>query len=178
MHTLGDMAKALNQPVVWLTGIQKRFELPAFEGADYPDAHLAFLHTVTHLRLFGIGEDTLLRLWLIEKKLLHLLHVDSAGSMTWFLDACGAATHPRQRLLLTNHDLGIPVPAREVQLGLHFAEQTRELFGGAEMGEDELRVLNECIALTARIRSDLRRGLPHVREAAQWAAQQVRLTAG
>ena len=30
MHTLGDMAKLLNRSPVYLTGLQKRFELPAF----------------------------------------------------------------------------------------------------------------------------------------------------
>jgi len=33
MHTLGDMAKLLNRAPVYLTGLQKRFELLAFDGA-------------------------------------------------------------------------------------------------------------------------------------------------
>ena len=33
MHNLGDMAKELNRPVVYLTSLQKRLEPPAFEGA-------------------------------------------------------------------------------------------------------------------------------------------------
>ena len=37
MHTLGDMAKALNRAPVYLAGLQKRFELPVFEGAAYSD---------------------------------------------------------------------------------------------------------------------------------------------
>ena len=35
MHTLAEMAKALNRPAVYLHGLQSRFELPAFEGAAY-----------------------------------------------------------------------------------------------------------------------------------------------
>ena len=46
MHTLGDMAKSLNRPAVQLHGLQTRFELPAFEGAAYSDAYLAFLRAV------------------------------------------------------------------------------------------------------------------------------------
>jgi hypothetical protein len=164
MHTLGEMVKALNRSPVYLAGLQKRFELPVFEGAAYSDAYVA-------LRIFGIAEDTLLRLWNFEKKLLQLLHVDSAGSPTWFLDSCGVTTHSKQRLLLTNHDLGGPVPSKELQLGLNFADTLPELFGGTEMGEDALRVLNEYITLHARIRSDLRTELPHVREAMKWVGR-------
>jgi hypothetical protein len=168
MHTLGDMTKALNRAPVYLAGLQKRFELPVLEGAAYSEAYLEFLRAVIALRTCGIAEDTLLRLWHLEKKLLQLLHVDSTGSPTWFLDSCGVTTHPKQRLLLTNHDLGVPVPSKELQLGLNFAEALPELFGGTEMGEDALRVLNEYIALHARIRTDLRTELPHVREAVKW----------
>jgi hypothetical protein len=39
------------------------------------------------------------------------------------------------------------------------------------MGEDALRVLNEYIALHARIRSDLRTELPHVRVTTKWVAR-------
>lgn len=46
-QTLGDMAKTLNRPAVVISGIQNRFELPAFEGAGYSDAYLALLRTVT-----------------------------------------------------------------------------------------------------------------------------------
>lgn len=41
------------------------------------------------------------------KKLLVMLHADSTGSPTWFLDSCGAATSPKRRLLLTNYELGL-----------------------------------------------------------------------
>jgi hypothetical protein len=108
MHTFGDIAKALNRSPLYLTGLQKRFELPLFEGAAYPPTYVAFLRGVINLRMFDIAEETLRDLWHLEKKLLQLLHVDSAGSRTWFLNSCGATTHPARRLLLTNHDLGVP----------------------------------------------------------------------
>lgn len=114
MPTLGDMAKALNRPAVVLCGLQNRFEIPAFEGAGYSDAYLAFLRTVIFLRTLGIAEDRLLRLWHFEKKLLQLLHVDSTGSKTWFLDSCGAITR-RDRRLLSNYDLGMAVPSKALQ---------------------------------------------------------------
>src|ERR1035437_10599621 len=107
MHTLGDMAKLLNRSPVYLAGLQKRFELPALDGAGYSDSYLAFLRTIVFLRLFNVSEESLRDLWHLEKKLLQLLHLDSTGSPTCFLDACGPATHSRRRLLLTNRDMGV-----------------------------------------------------------------------
>ena len=171
MQTLGDMAKALNRPAVVLSGIQNRFHLLPFQGAGYSDAYLAFLRVVVFLRTLGIAEDRLLRLWHFEKKLLQLLHVDSTGSKTWFLDSCGAITHRDRRLLLSNYDIGIAVPSQALQLGLNFAKDLPELFGGPEMGEDALRVLNEYITLYAGVRADVAAELPHLRETAKWAAR-------
>src|ERR1035437_10350077 len=170
-HTLADMAKALNRPAVVVSGIQGRFELPPAAAAGYSDAYLAFLRTAAHLRTLGIAEDRLLPLWHLEKKLLQLLHVDPTGSKTWFLDSCGAITRRDRRLLLTNYDIGIAVPAHALQLGLNFAEKLPELFAGKEMGEDALRVLNEIIPLQAAIRADVAAELPYLREAAKWAAR-------
>lgn len=73
---------------------------------------------------------------------MQLLHLDSTGSTTWFLDSCGQTTNRDHRLLLSNYNLGVPIPSNELQLGLNFADKTPELFGGQEMGEDGLRVLN------------------------------------
>jgi len=170
-HTLADIGKRLNRSAVVISGLQDRFELPAFEGAAYSDAYLAFLHTVVRLRTIGIAEDRLLRLWHLEKKLLQLLHADSTGSKTWFLDSCGAFTRRDRRLLLSNYDIGVPVPSHELQLGLNFAEKMPELFGGAEKGEDALRVLNKIIPVQTTIRADVAAELLHLRETVKWAAR-------
>lgn len=135
MHTLGDMAKALNRSAVYLHGVQARFELPTMVGSGYPEAYLSFLRTVVFLRILNVSEESLRDLWHIERKLLQLLHVDSTGSSTWFLDSCGASTHPERRLLLTNHDMGVALPSRTLQLGLNFAADLPELFAGKEMGK-------------------------------------------
>jgi hypothetical protein len=81
-----------------------------------------------------------------------------------------AATRRDRRLLLTNYDIGIAVPAHAIQLGLNFAEKTRELFAGREMGEDALRLLNDIIPLQAAIHADVAAELPHLRETLKWAA--------
>ena len=171
MRTLADIATALNRPAVVISGLQSRFELPLPDGTGYSDAYLAFLRAVVSLRTLAIAEERLLRLWHLEKKLLQLVHVDSAGSPTWFLDSCGAITRRDRRLLLTNYDIGIAVPAHAIQLGLNFAEKTRELFAGKEMGEDALRVLNEIIPLQSAIRAGVAAELPHLRQTAKWAAR-------
>ena len=169
MHTFTDLAKALNRSTVYVSGLQSRFELPTLDGAGYSEAYLAFIQTVVHLRILSIAEDTLRNLWHIEKKLLQLLHADSSGSPTWFLDSCGATTSPKRRLLLTNYDVGVEVHGKGVQLGLDFTGTVPELFAGREMGEDALRVLNDYRKHHARIRAAIKAELPQVRAAVRWA---------
>ena len=74
VHTLADMAEKINRSTVYLTGLQKRFELPPLDGAQYPETYLEFMRTVVYLRTFGVAEESLRDLWLLEKKLLTLLH--------------------------------------------------------------------------------------------------------
>jgi hypothetical protein len=169
MHTLAEIAKSLNRSVVYLSGLQSRFELPVLEGAGYTQPYLAFLQTLVHLRTLSITEETLRDLWHIEKKLLVLLHADSTESPTWFLDSCGASTSPKRRLLLTNYELGAEVHGKGVQLGLNFADTTSELFAGQEMGEDALRVLNDYRKIYARISAEVKAELPQVRASIAWS---------
>ena len=135
---------------------------------------MEFLRGIIALRTFDISEETLRDLWKLEKKLLQLLHVDSTGSRTWYIDSCGATAHPERRLLLTNHDLGVAVPSRELQLGLNFSSKSAELFPGAEMGEDAVRALNKYILEHNRIMAALTAELPHVRAATQWASTLIK----
>ena len=171
MHTLGDMAKSLNRPAVQLHNLQTRFELPAFEGAAYTDAYLAFLRAVVFMRALNVSEESLLKLWKFEKKLLQLLHVDSIGSPTWFLDACGPINTPRHRLLLTNFSMGFDLQSRDVQLGLNFSKALPELFAGKEMGEDALRVLGQYLKLYTRLQADMSTEVALMRSATRWGAR-------
>ena len=122
-----------------------------------------------HLRRLNVTEEALRNLWLIEKKLLQLLHVDAVGSPTWFLDSCGMKTHANRRLLLTNHDVGTDLRTTKLQPGLDFSEAPPELFKGRDMGEDALRALGEYKRLHGRVQSEVAAELPHVQAAAQWA---------
>ncbi|MEY4006855.1 MAG: hypothetical protein RLZZ221_2951 [Verrucomicrobiota bacterium] len=170
MHSLGDMAKSLNRFPVQLSTLQKQFALPSMVDAGYSDAYLTFLRTVISLRTLNISDDVILNLWHLEKKLLQLLHADSTGSPTWFLDECGRTTHANRRLLLTNYDIGMALDSQGIQPGLNFDQKPRELFAGTEMGEDALRVLREILKLRERIHSAIAAELPHLRTAVKWAA--------
>jgi hypothetical protein len=168
-QTLAEMAASLNRSTVYIAGLQKRFELPVFSGAAYSPAYLALLRSVTALRSFDVAEETLRELWQLEKKLLQLLHVDTTGSPTWFLDSCGQTTEMKRRLLLTNHDLGVEIHTRMLQPDLNFAVNAPELFAGREMGEDALRLLGEYIKLRDHICDEVQAEMPKVREALEWA---------
>jgi hypothetical protein len=87
--------------------------------------------------------------------LLYLLHADSTGSPTWFLDACGQSGHAKRRLLLSGYDLGVELPSGSLQLELSFDTALPELFASQEVGEDALRILGECLRLYARIQGDV-----------------------
>lgn len=169
--TLGGMAKNLNRSPVVVRGLLERFEVPLPGQGDYAPACLAFLRRIVLLRILGIAEERLRELWHLEKKLLQLLHVDSAGSPTWFLDSCEAATDPGRRLLLSNYDLGRDLSENGLQLGLNFSQTSCELFSHSEMGEDALRVLQRSLELRAAIKTDVARERPHTLAATQLAQE-------
>ena len=173
MHTFADLTRMLNRPAIQLRSLQSRFALPLYEGASYSDAYLAFLRKIIHLRILGASESALLQLWAIEKKLLILLHADSAGSPTWFLDACAQTSHPNRRLLLSNHDLGVDIASRMIQPGLNFAAALPELFAGKDMGEDLLRVMEEYLKKMNALRDDVTGELTNLRSALAFARRVV-----
>lgn len=157
--TLSKLCAALNRPYGVIQDIQKRFELPVLKGAAYSDAYVAFLRTIIHLRIFSVSFESLTHLWHLEKAVMRLLHADSTGSPTWFLDSCGSKRHRSHRLLLSNYDLGTHLASGSVQLGLDFSAATPELFTSAEMGEDVLQAINLYLkdyhALAPSIRAEI-----------------------
>jgi len=171
MHTLGNMAKALNRSAVYLQGLQKRFELPIFKGANYSDSYLLFLQTVITLRTLNVPEEAILELWRIERKLPQLLHADTTGSPTWFLDSCGSRRKRNHRLLLSNFDLGVYLAPGTLQLGQQFSETAKELFTGSEMGEDVLALLDAYLKTSSAIRSSISAEIPQLRTALRFAKQ-------
>jgi hypothetical protein len=171
--TFAAMCRELVRPPVSVRALQSRFQLPAFGGSKYSAAYLEFLRVIVFLRALNVSEETLRELWDLERKLLTLLHVDSSGSQTWFLDACGQRRHRDRRLLLSNYDMGVPLPADVLQPELDFNERPPELFSGREMGEDELRLLNEYLRRVGRVRESVRAEIPAVLAAVRWSRRRL-----
>ncbi len=171
MYSLGDMAKELGRSAAYIKGLQIRFDLPVLSGTSYSKAYLDLLRKIIFLRTLGISEESILKLWQLEKKLMELLHADTSDSPTWFLDECGKRTHPRRRLLLTNYDVGADLFSKKLQLALPLKEPSRELFEGHEMGEDALFVLESYLKAYDRIQRDAGLQIKPLRAAANWAGR-------
>ncbi len=166
--TLSEMAKALNRPAIYLHSLQKRFDLPIYEGPGYSDAYFSLLRMIVHLTHFSISEKSLLELWKTEKHLLQLLHFDGAGSTTWYLDECGKQGHMERRLLLTNHDLGPEFSKRMLQPRLDFAPAPRGLFSSREVGDDARRVMETYLQLYAELQARAAAEAQQLRTALRW----------
>jgi hypothetical protein len=166
MKSMKLMAERLGRPVVWVAGVQKRFGLPVLES--YPEGYESFLRKILHLRVLGVSEETLREFWALERKLIEVLHLDPHSSPTWMLDACAFLSDPDRRLLLSNIDLGFPLPATDLQIGLNFAATSPELFAGKEMGEDALRLVSNYRTRLAGIRSAVTSELTLLKGAIKW----------
>lgn len=151
MKSMKMMAEELGRPVVWISGVQKRFGLPVVE--KYSEGYEEFLRKIVHLRVLGLSEETLREFWAVERKLIEVLHLDPLSSPTWMVDACAFDSDPNRRLLLSNIDLGFNLPSTSIQIGLNFAATSPELFAGKEMGEDALRLISDYRTRLAVIRS-------------------------
>ena len=160
------VAEGLGRPVIWISGIRRRFGLPVLE--KYPEGYEAFLRKILHLRVLGVSEETLREFWAIERKLIEVLHLDPQSSPTWMVDACAFPADSDRRLLLSNIDLGFILPATELQIGLNFATSSPELFAGKEMGEDSLKLLQDYRARLAGIRSTVALELHVLKGAIKW----------
>jgi hypothetical protein len=84
------------------------------------------------------------------------------------VDACAYPADPDRRLLLSNIDLGFPLPATDLQIGLNFAASAPELFAGKEMGEDALRLIIDYRTRLAGIRASVGSESRILRDALKW----------
>ena len=166
VKSLKEIAERLGRPVLWISGVQKRFSLPVLES--YPEGYEAFLRKILHLRILGVSEESLREFWAVERKLIEVLHLDPQSSPTWMVDACAFQADPERRLLLSNINLGFPLPATDLQIGLNFTASSPELFAGKEMGEDALRLISDYRTRLAVIRSAISSELPILKGATTW----------
>jgi len=166
MKSLKEIAERLGRAVLWISGVQKRFGLPVLES--YPEGYEAFLRKILHLRVLGVSEESLREFWAIERKLIEVLHLDPQTSPIWMVEACAFQADPERRLLLSNIDLGFPLPATDLQIGLNFTTSSPELFAGKEMGEDALRLISDYRTRLSGIRSTMASESKILREAVNW----------
>jgi hypothetical protein len=171
MKSIQIMAEGLGRPVVWIAGVQKRFGLPVLES--YSEGYDAFLRKILHLRVLGLSEEALREFWGVERKLIEVLHLDPQSSPTWMVDTCAFQADPDRRLLLSNIDLGFPLPATDLQIGLNFAASSPELFAGRDMGEDALRLISDYRTRLAGIRSTVGSELSVLKGATKWGRELV-----
>jgi hypothetical protein len=166
MRSVKNLAERLGRPMVWVRGVQKRFGLPVLES--YSEGYESFLRKIVHLRVLGVSEETLREFWAVERKLIEVLHLDPQSSPTWMVDACPYPSDPDRRLLLSNIDLGFPLPATDLQIGLNFAASSPELFAGRDMGEDALRLISDYRTRLTGIRSSVASESRILRKALRW----------
>jgi hypothetical protein len=171
MKSMTELAKRLGRPAMWIAGVQKRFGLPVLEC--YSEGYEAFLRKILHLRVLGVSEESLREFWAVERKLIEVLHLDSQSSPTWMVDACAYPSDPDRRLLLSNIDLGFPLPATDLQIGLNFAASSPELFAGKEMGEDALRLISDYRTRIASIRLSVGSELSVLKGVIKWGRELV-----
>ncbi|MEI6376982.1 MAG: hypothetical protein WCO97_07285 [bacterium] len=166
MKRMKEIAEKLGRPVVWIAGVQKRFGLPVLES--YSEGYESFLRKVIHLRVLGVSEESLREFWAVERKLIEVLHLDPQSSPTWIVDACAFPSDPDRRLLLSNIDLGFPLPAADLQIGLDFSISSQDLFAGKDMGEDALKLLQDYRTRFAAIRLSVGSESKILRDALKW----------
>ena len=167
MKSIKELAASFGRPAVWIAGVQKRFGLPVLES--YPEGYEAFLRKIAHLRALGVSEESLRAFWAVERKLIEALHLDPQSSPTWMVDACAFDADPDRRLLLSNIDLGCPLLATDLQIGLDFSTASSELFAGKEMGEDAMRLISDYRTRLTAIRLSVVSELMVLKGAIKWA---------
>jgi hypothetical protein len=167
MMRMKEIAERLGRPAIWISGVQKRFGLPVLES--YSEGYESFLRKIVHLRVLGVSEESLREFWVVEQKFIEVLHLDPMSSPTWMVDACAYPSDPNRRLLLSNIDLGFPLPATDLQIGLNFTASSPELFAGKEMGEDALKLLQDYRTRLDGIRFTVASESCIARDALKWA---------
>ena len=169
--SFSELCTALNRGPHFIRHIQRELALPVISSQEgYPRNYRLFLERVIYLRVFGVPLEAIAALFAVEKKLMHLLKVDTANaSPLWYLASCECEDGSQTRLLLSNFELGPWIrDDGTVQYSLDFGAQLPELFKSAEMGEDILRVYRLYREQSSAMARRLRGERQLVRDALEW----------
>ena len=137
-YSFVELCQALRKSQVFMRNLQSGLDLFIAPNSDrYGEAYLNFLQKVVALRTLNIAVEDIRDLFIKEKRIMEMLHVDTASdSPTWYLDGCELHSSSESRLFLTGYDVGVPLYSGNVQPQLNFDGEPRELFTGPDMGED------------------------------------------
>lgn len=142
-----------------------------FEAEEVFSRLFECVRQVVYLRIAGMSLATIQSLWEVEMKLIELLHGDVLGSPTWMIDGWALAGKKKERLFLSHYPVGAELGSENLQPSLDFAERSKELFAGQEMGEDALRVLEQYLKQHRRLVKILQSASPLLKKTAQWAGR-------
>lgn len=133
-----ELCQVLKKPQVYVRSLQTGLDMYVAGQTDrYADAYLVFMQKIVALRTLNISVEDIRDLFIKEKRIMEMLHVDTASdSPTWYLDHCEINGNSETKLFLTSYDLGVPLYSGNVQPQLNFDGEPRELFSGPAMGED------------------------------------------
>ena len=155
-YSFPELCQALGRSQVAVRNLQTGLDMFVSSNGDrYSDAYLQFMQKVVALRTLNIPLEDIRDLFIKEKRIMEMLHVDSASdSPTWYLDHCHGGERTASELFLTGYDVGAPLHSGRIQVNLNFHRTGKELFSGPAMGED----VNEfCLAYTRQLEKMKRR---------------------
>jgi hypothetical protein len=170
-YSFPELCQALRKSQVFVRNLQSGLDLPILRGDErHAEPYLAFLQKIVALRTLGIPLEDLRDLFLREKKIMEMLHVDThTDSPTWYLDGCQHDGRSERRLFLTSHDVGFSLHEEAVQPCLNFGERNPELFSRHEMGEDLRAYCRTYVRQVQKMKARLEAEKITVRQALLWA---------
>jgi hypothetical protein len=178
-HT--ELCIALSKSNLYIRNIQKALALPVKKPDEkYSEGYKIFLENIINLKTLGVSNEDIARLLEIEKKILHLLQIDSIDNApTWYLDHCENKYAKRKGkpliLLLTDYELELSPHAQSLQGSLDFTRaQEIELFKGHEMGEDINKAIDKYRQLEEKVLEIMAREVSVTERASVWARSVLR----
>ena len=138
-YSFPELCRALRKSQIFVRNLQTGLDLYVAGNSDrYPEAYFAFMFKVVALRAANIPVEDIRDLFLREKRIQEMLHVDTLSeSPLWYLAHCDLSGWSESRLFLTGYDVGQPIASGVIQSHLNFDGLRKgELFSGPAMGED------------------------------------------
>ncbi len=170
-YSFPELCTALRESQLYVRGLQTGLDLyVAGNGRRYSEAYYAFMFKVVALRAANVPLEDVRELFLREKRIQEMLHVDTLSeSPDWFLSSCDLGGWSESRLFLTGYDLGQPIASGVVQSHLNFEGETKgELFSGPAMGEDLREFCRVYARSVEKLKARLAREKQALRSALNW----------